>query len=539
MTNQQIAVDYANDCISDKIPSCVYVKKAAERFLKDLADERYFYDEPSVATVTKFINHLDLTEQETPKKFKLEPWQTFIIVNVYGLKRRDNGLRKYRYGYIELARKNGKSQLITALAMYHLLVDTDAQIVLSANSRDQIKNVDFKKVKTFASQLDPKQKHLIQYFNSIKYGRNELIVTAADSKRLDGLNASFCLIDELHSAPNNHMYNVLKSSQGGRTEPLFLTITTAGFDTESFCYQLRSYIVDILYNQMQDEQQFGLIYTLDADDDFADKSNWIKANPNIDVSVNTDFLSSEVIKATQNETERNGVLVKNFNRWLKASSIDNWIPEEYYNAALQQVSIDDFKGEECYVGIDLASVSDIAAVSYMFQKDDNVYYFNRYYVPSDNVDTNANRELYKEAAALGYLTITDGNVVDYDLILSDIIAQNEKTMIQHIYYDRFNSTQMTIYLTEQGFNSTPFAQTAGSLNRPLKDFERLIKSGKIIIERNSITRWMLSNIVLKINHYGNYSIDKSTRSKKIDGVSAMINALGGFLSNPNAHINIW
>lgn len=539
MTNKEIAVHYAEDCLADIIPSCVYLKKACKRFLNDLEDKRYYYADSEVDTVVKFINFLDLTEQETPKKFMLEDWQTFIVANLYGLKRKDNNKRKYKYGYIELARKNGKSQLITALALYHLLTDIDAQIIVSANSRDQAKNVDFKKLKQFASQLDRKQKHLVHYYNSIKYKTNELIVTAADAKKLDGLNASFCLIDELHEAPDNKMYNVLKSSQGGRSEPLFLTITTAGFNTESFCYQLRSYVVDILYSQKDDEQQFGIIYTLDQEDDFTQPKNWIKANPNLNVSVNGDFLASEVNKAENNETERNGILVKNFNRWLKNNSIDNWIDEKYYNEALQQVSINDFNGEDCMVGVDLASVSDVAAVSYLFMKDEKIYYFNRYYIPEDNLDVNINKELYREAAALGYINITSGNVIDYDLILADIMKQSEKTPVQHMYYDRFNSTQFIIAATEAGLDSTPFSQTAGSLNKPLKEFERRIKKGMIVIERNSITRWMLGNLVLKINHMGNYSLDKATRSKKIDGVAAAINALGGMLDKPLNGINVW
>lgn len=539
MNNLEIAIQYANDVLGDHIQSCIYVKKAAQRFLNDLENGLYFYDENEVDTVIKFINFLDLSEQETPKKFILEPWQTFIISNLYGLKRRSNNKRKYKYAYIELARKNGKSQLVTALAMYHLLIDVDAQIIISANSRDQVKNVDFKKIKQFAKQLDTKQKHLVHYYNSIKFGTNELIVTASDSKKLDGLNSSFCLIDELHESPDNKMYNVLKSSQGGRSEPLFVTITTAGFNTESFCYSLRSYVVHILFEQKNDEAQFGIIYTLDVDDDYNNSDLWVKANPNLNVSVYSEFLESEVNKAENNDTEKAGVKVKNFNLWQKNNSVKEWIDEVYFNDALQDIKIEDFNGYDCLVGIDLASVSDITSVTYLFIKDDYVYFFNRYYIPEDSVSSNINREMYKEASALKHIYITQGNVTDYNIILKDIIRQNEITSIQHIYYDRYNSTQFIISATEEGFQTTPFSQTPGSLNKPLKEFERKIKNNRIRIERNSITKWMLSNVILNINKFGNYSIDKTSRSKKIDGVASIINAFGGWLENPITGTNVW
>lgn len=536
-TNLSIAVKYSRDVISGRVPACLYVKQAAERFLSDIdkGNKLYYYDSSEVDRVVKFINSLNLTEQKTPKKFILEPWQTFIVCNVYGVKQRANDKRKYRNAYIELARKNGKSQLVTALSMYHLLMDTDAQVIVSANSRDQAKNVDFKKIKQFSKQLDPKEKYLVPYYNSIKFGTNELIVTASDPSKLDGLNASFCLIDELHEAPDNLMYNVLKSSQGSREEPLLMTITTAGFDTESFCFQLRTYCTDILSGMKDDPSQFAVIYTLDKDDDFADERVWLKANPNLNVSVFVDFLRSEVNKAQNNSAEKAGVVVKLFNRWLKANTLDIWIDDTYVTKSMEDISITDemFKDQDCVVGIDLAAVSDIAAVSYLFNVGGILYFFNEYYIPEDSVNSNVNIHSFREAGAAGEINITQGNVCDFDFILRDILKVQELDInIKGLYYDKFNSTQFIINATDAGLKCVPFSQMPGSLNKPLKDFERRIKSEGIVIQRNSITRWMISNVVLVVNKMGNYSIDKSSKNKKIDGVAAMIDALGGLLESP-------
>ncbi len=541
MNNLDVAIQYANDVINNTIPSCIYVKQAAQRFLSDLDSDTYYFDKEEVDKVISFINALWLTEQVKPKHFILEPWQTFIVANIYGICRIDTELRKYRSAYIELARKNGKSQLVTALALYHTIFDVDAQVVVSANSREQAKNVDFKKLKQFAIQIDPKQKHLVHYYSSIKFKSNELIVTASDPKRLDGLNASFCLIDELHEAPDNKMYNVMKSSQGAREEPLLMTITTAGFDTESFCYSLRTYCTEILAGEKNDDSQFAIIYTIDPEDEIDNKDIWLKANPNLDVSVYRNFLEAEVNKAVNNESERSGVAVKNFNCWMKSNTAEVWIPEVYINQSMSNIKFTDtmFNGYECVVGVDLSSVSDITAVSYMFDIDGVFYFINDYYIPEYSISTNFNREMYKECAQFGHINITEGNVVDYDKILEDIKSRNEVHNVKSIYYDKYNSTQFAISATEAGFYMQQFSQLAGSLNKPLKEFERLIKSNRIMIERNTITKWMLNNVVLKINQMGNYSIDKSSKNKKIDGVAAMIDALGGYISSPNYSFNVW
>jgi len=479
-TNLDIAINYANSVVNNVVPACLYVKQACTRFLDDISDSNdlYYYSDRDVNMVVKFINNLNLTEQSKPKKFILEDWQTFIICNIYGIKRKDNNKRKYRNGYIELARKNGKSQLVTALSMYHLLIDNDAQVIVSANSKEQAKNVDFKKLKQFALQLDPKQRELIHYYNSLKFGTNELIVTASDSKKLDGLNPSFCLIDELHEAPDNSMYNVFKSGMGSRPEPLLVTITTAGFDTESFCYELRTYCTDILSGVKKDDTQFCIIYTLDEGDDFSNPDVWVKANPNLNISVQSDFLGSEVLKANNNVSEKSGVLVKNFNKWLKANTIEEWLDEDTISYSLQDIDFSDekFKDAECIVGVDLASVSDITAVSYLFSVDGYKYFINKYYIPEDSINSKKSIMAYKEAAQSGYINITPGNVTDYDYILSDIIKVNEHNPVKSIYYDKYNSTQFIIDATEAGLKCVPFSQMPGSLNKPLKEFERQIKS---------------------------------------------------------------
>jgi phage terminase large subunit-like protein len=538
ITNKDIAIKYATDVQAGSIPSCKYVKMATLRFLNDLENPLYYYNDSEVDAVITFINALYLTEQVKKKHFYLEDWQVFITASIYGIYRVADNIRKTKYAYIEMSRKNGKSQYANALAIYHLLTDVDAQVVVSANSKDQAKNVDFKKCKQFAAQLDNKKKYIKHYYNSLRYKDSELLVTASDASKLDGLNTSFAIIDELHEAPNSLMYNVIKSSMGSRQQPLLLVITTAGFDSTSFCYQLRTYCTDILSGIADDEAQFAIIFTLDDEDDYSDKSVWVKANPNLNISVYSDFIESEVNKAVNFEAERNGVLVKNFNKWLKANSEEDWIPEKYIVDAMQDISIDDFKDEYCIVGVDLSAVSDITAVSYMFQREDKTYFFNEYYIPQDSINSNVNRDMFRNAAANGHIHITSGNVVDYDRILEDILKVNDVSPIQKVSYDKWNATSFAIAATSAGLLMLPYQQTSGSMNKPIKEFQKLIMQGQVVMNKNIITKWMFGNVILKQNYMGNFLIDKSSRDKKVDGVVASLNALGALLDSPQYSFSV-
>lgn len=535
MSNLEVSTRYAEDVQSGRIPACQYVQQAAQRFLNDLEDPRYYYNSSEADAVVIFINSLHLTEEYKGKHFILEPWQTFIVCNIYGIYVQQTDRRKYKYAYIELARKNGKSELVTALALYHLLFDQDAGVVVSANSKDQAKNVDFKKCKQFASQLDKKKKHIRHYYNSLKFRDSELIVTASDASKLDGLNTSFAIIDELHEAPNSLMYNVIKSSMGSRLQPLFVVITTSGFDTTSFCYQLRSYCTDILSTVADDPAQFAIIYTLPEDQDYEKPENWIMANPNLSISVLPEFIESEVNKAVNFEAERNGVRVKHMNQWLKANTEDEWLAEKYVSDAMQDnISISDerFFEQPCWVGVDLSSVSDITAVSYMFDLEDKLYFINDYYIPEDSINSNVNKEMYRNAAKSGHINISAGNVVDYNRILQDILKVYDSHQIQMISYDKWNSTSFAISATAAGMRLQPYSQTAGSLNKPIKEFQKRVLSREIVLQKNILTKWMINNVIVKQNHMGNLSIDKSSRAKKIDGVAAMLNCLGAYLDSP-------
>lgn len=543
MTNLEIAIQYCKDVINDVIPACVYVKQAGLLFLANLQREDLIFDEWQVDRIIRFINALDLTEQSKPLKFILQPWQTFIICGIYGFYYKETGLRKVNTVFLELPRKNGKSQLILALAIFELMFTKDSQVVVSANSREQAKLVDFKKCKQYCSQIDSEKKYLKQRYNSITFNNNELIVTASDAKRLDGLNASLVIIDELHEAKNADMYNVLKSSQGSRTNPLLIAITTAGFDSESFCYSLVEYSQKILSGDIIDDSQFNLIYTLDETDDYTDYQNIAKANPNLGISVNESFIINEIKKGIQNPVEAFNTKVKYFNIWMTAKNYDEqYIDMEHVNLALDKsITLNDLilkKADGVYIGVDLAAVNDIAAVTYMFWIDGMYYFFNRYYLPKNNQNSILMNRNYKLWAEQGYIKMIDGNVIDYDDIIVDLIAISKMYNIQLLSYDNWNSNQFAIDGIREGFNMQPYPQSLAGMNKPAKEFSRLLMSNGVKIEYNPVTKWMFSNALIK--EYGeNIKVVKRNKNQKIDGIISMITCLGGYLNSPNYNFNIY
>lgn len=544
ITNKDIAIQYADDIISGRISACLYVIQACVIFKHNLSRPDLYFNDSAVNAVNEFINTLYLTEQVKPTHFILEPWQVFIVANIYGFYYVESNRRKHKYVYIEIPRKNGKSQLVNALAIFHLIFDNESQVVVSANSREQAKNVDYKKCCQFCEQLDPKKKHLKPQFTKIKYQQNELIVTASDSKKLDGLNCSVGIVDELHEAKNSGMYDVLKSSQGSRLDPLLMVITTAGFDTTSFCYQMREYTTKILAGAAVDDSQFSLIYTLDEGDDYTIESNWYKANPNLDVSVYKDFLQSEVVKAINNPVETAGVKVKNFNIWLSNKGGENqmYIDMEFIRSSMQKINIEDeiFTGCNTFVGIDLSQTSDLTATCYLIELDDKYYFFIKYFLPEDSRNSGKNKKQFLEWANQGYITLTSGNVLDYRYITDDLINVNVNNEINEIYYDPCNARQWALETQEQGLYTKPFSQHSKSMNEPLKELSRLIMQGNVIIQYNPVTEWCFNNCIVKESN-NLIRIDKKngTSSNKIDGAITMANAFACYVENNNYGFNIW
>ncbi len=526
---------YVEDVLNGKIVVGELIKLACQRFKDDLQRQDIYFNESVVDKAINFIGTLKhFMGKSSGKHFKLENWQQFIIANIVGWYWKDGNTRRFTSSYIEVSRKNGKTALAAALCLYYLIADGEdgAEVDLAANSKEQAK-IAFEFCSSFSKQLDPKGKYLKPYRDNVQFALNnsKLKVFAADDSKLDGFNASFGLIDEYHAAKNSKVRDVIKSSMGMRNNPHLCTITTAGFDKTLPCYKLRSTSIEILNKLKTDDSMFIAIYSLDDKDDWTDKDNWVKCTPNLNVTVTSKYIKEQVQSAINNPSEEVGVKTKTLNLWCDVADV--WLPESYIVKASKDIHLEDFRDCECYIGVDLSATSDLTAVSYLIEKD-NIYYFKTdYYLPESALVDKPDRETYKIWKQQGLITITAGNVTDYDYITNDIVAASNILNIQKIGYDKWNATQWAIHATEIGLPLEEYPQTMGNFNRPTKELERLILSGNTVIDNNEITRWCFRNVELKSDYNGNVKPNKGIKSKKIDGVIAIIQALGMYLTVPH------
>ena len=511
---------------------------ACVRFLRDLRRDDLEFRRDTVDWCFSFISQLKhFKGKASGKPFVLEPWQEFIVANIFGFYWVETGDRRFTSSYIEVSRKNGKTALAAALCMYALIADGEdgAEVDLAANSKEQAK-IAFEFCSQFSRQLDPRGRTLKPYRDSVTLNANAsaLKVFAADDSKLDGFNASFGLLDEYHAAKTSKVRDVIKSSMGMRRNPHLCTITTAGFDKTGPCYKLRETAMEILQGVKEDDSMFIAIYSMDDGDDWTDEANWVKCTPNLDVTVTTKYLREQVQSALNNPSEEVGVRTKNLNEWCDVAEV--WIPDKIINSATGTVNLEDYRGAFCWVGVDLSSVSDMTAVAYLVQREDEQDRWHvkiDYYLPEAALSTSPNRDKYREWVRRGALKLTPGNVTDYDYITSDLLTASDQVLIQAIAYDRWNSTQWAIDAEAAGLPLMMYSQSIGNFNGPTKEIERLLLSQMIEVDNNEITRWQFRNVTLKYDHNNNCKpVKKLGETGKIDGIIAAIQAVGASMELP-------
>ena len=523
---------YPKEVVDKEIVAGKYITQACQRYLDWF--EKYEFRPDKVDRVVNFIGKLKHnTGKHNGKPFELLPYQYWIVCNIFGFYYPGTSKRVVNYVYCELARKQGKTALAAAICLYMLVADGEngSEVEMVANSAKQAK-ICFDLASNYLSTIDRKGKYFKRYRDSIRFDKTSsfLQILSSDAGGNDGYNSYCFVLDECHEQPDSRLWDVMCSSQGMRENSLAIIITTAGFNMYGFCYNYRQTCLDILSGVKEDDSQFTAIFTLDEEDDWSDSENWIKANPSLGHTVSFDYLEQQVKKAKNNSTLEVGTRTKNFNQWV--SSQDIWIPNDLLLDSTTEVNLEDFPEATCYIGVDLASVSDLTAVSVLVPFEGYYYFKNYYYLPQSALYDNSNAEQYKQWKRMGYLTITDGNVTDYDYVLRDIMKINEKVFIDKVAYDSYNATQWAISATTEGLPLEPFSQALWHFNRCTKEFERLIKQGKVKLDNNEITRWCFSNVSLKYDHNDNVKPVKGSDQLKIDGTIAILEALGVFLETP-------
>ena len=526
---------YAEQVRSGEILVCEYVRLAVERYYADFdraLDRGQYFDKKAAMRAIRFIEKLKHTKGEwAGQRFRLESWQQFVLWNIFGWKNAD-GTRRFRYAYIEIARKNGKTALSAGIGLYMLFADGESrpEVYSAATVKDQAK-ICFSDAVEIVKATDLKN-YLTPYRNSIVYELKggTMKPLSSDYGTHDGLNPSCGIIDEFHAHKDSGMFDVIKSAFGARRQPLMFIITTAGFDKSGVCYAYRENVIKVLRGVNEDDSLFGIIYTLDDKSEWDDPTMWIKANPNLGVSLSADYLADQVKDAKNRPEAVRNVMTKNVDLWVDAER--TWILDDVWQKCIGTTAPADLKGCACWGGLDLSNVSDVTAYVLLFHENDRFQLLPHFWIPEEKMLEKVRKENinYDKWVAEGYVTVTPGNVIDYDFVKADILRIVADYDLRTSAYDRWNSSQTIIDLQNEGMECNPFGQGYGSMSAPTKEFEKLVLTGKIEHFGNPVLRWMLASTLVKTDPAGNIKPDKEKSTQKIDGIVASIMALGEWMT---------
>jgi phage terminase large subunit-like protein len=529
-----IARGYAEGVLLGEIPACEWVKKACRRQIADLErqDLTYRYDEKKAARVCRFIEklpHIKGKWAKAGRRIELQPWQIFILTTAFGWVSRETGLRRYKTAYLEMPRKNGKSSMSSGVGIYCCCADGEegGEIYSAATTRDQAKIV-----WQDAWHMVERSPGLKTAFgvsttaHAISQVRtaSRFQALSAEGNSLDGLNIHCAIVDELHAHRTRKVFDVLETATGARSQPLLWLITTAGSDRSGICYEQRTYLTKILDGVVKDDTYFGVIYTIDDGDDWSSPKVWAKANPNYGVSVFPEDIERLCVKALKMPSAQNNFLTKRLSVWVNAdSAFFNMV--ELAKCADPKLKAEEFLGEPCWIGIDLATRRDIAPRIQLFRRGDHYYCFGRYYLPESEIEGSKNSQ-YSGWVRDGWITATPGNIIDFGYIEEDLIELASKYQIMEVDYDPFQANQFTTRMMKEGFPMVEMRPLVKTFSEPMKHLDALISEGKFHYNGDPVLAWMFSNVVAHFDIKDNVFPRKERDENKIDGVVALLMCLG-------------
>ncbi|WP_449103328.1 terminase large subunit [Pseudomonas veronii] len=531
---------YARDVVAGKVDACKWVRLCCQRHLDDLASSKgkgfkWKFNKAEAERVCAFVELLPHTKGKwarEKRRLKLEPWQKFIFCCVFGWVSKKTGLRRFREVYCEIPRKNGKSVVAAGVALYMLCADREfgAEVYCGATTEKQAWEV-FRP----ARLMMLKTPDLIEAAGVEVNARS--LATPEDGSRLepiigdpgDGSSPSCSLIDEYHEHDSDDLYETMLTGMGAREQPLIFTITTSGSNIAGPCYEKRKQVCAMLDKTVANDEIFGLIYTLDEEDDWRNLQALKKANPNYGVSIFPDNLQRDLADAIRYPSRQNGFKTKHCNLWVNAKMA--WLNQlDWDRAAVPGLSLDDFKGRSCYAGIDLASKCDIADIAVVFREKDDAgrdlwTFFNRHYLPEGAVQGDGpNQEAYERWVIEGHLITTEGEELDFDVIREDTKDIAGAHQVEEIAYDKWRATQLAHQLMRDGAEVVEVGGGIQTMNLAMRELEAALVSGRVRHNGDPVLAWMASNVVAH-EYKGCITPTKESSPKKIDGMVAILMAM--------------
>jgi phage terminase large subunit-like protein len=465
------------------------------------------------------------------QSFQLMDWQQERIIEpLFGTLNKD-GTRQYRTCYVEIPRKNGKTELGAAVGLYLLYADDEpgAQIYSAAGDRQQaslIYNAAVPMVRQ--AQALSKRSRIIESQKRISvYSTNSYYqVLSSESYSKHGINAHGVLFDELHTQPDSDLWDVLTTSQGSRRQPLIFVMTTAGYDRNSIAYKIHDYALKVQKGIIDDPTFLPVIYGAPEDADWTDEDVWRACNPALG-----EFRSLEEMRMFCKQAQEIPVKEMAFrrlylNQWV--NSAERWLPMDKWDACNESVDPDGLRGKPCYAGLDLSSTTDLTALAMVFPDGSGGYdVLMHFWIPEETAHEKERKDrvTYQVWARQGYITLTPGNVIDYKYVLQTLKSYREKYDIREVAFDRWGATKLAQDLTDNDFLMVPFGQGFASMSAPTKELMNLVLGRKIRHGNNPVLRWNADNLVVNQDPAGNLKPDKAKATQKIDGCVAMIMAI--------------
>jgi phage terminase large subunit-like protein len=534
-----IALSYALDVVDGRVPACKWVMLACRRHLNDLervgTDEfAYRFDETRGSVVCQFVELLPHTKGKWARggeRIHLEPWQVFFITVLFGWVNL-SGLRRFRKGYLCVPRKNGKSIIAGGIGLYMFAADGEfgAEVYTGATTEKQAWEV-FRPARLMAKQTPD----FVEQFG-VEVNAANLNIPGDGSrfepligKPGDGASPSCAIVDEYHEHDSDDLVDTMETGMGAREQPLTLIITTAGTDISSPCFALQQDLQKVLEGLIENDELFGIVYTIDEKMDWTSDAALRMANPNYGVSVAGEYLRSQIRVGVQSARKQNTIKTKHLNIWCNARS--PWMNMEKWNACADpNLSESDFEGDRCIVALDLANKLDIASQIKVFRREiegaEHYYAFGRYYLPESRA-ADPDRQHYQGWMHENLLTVTDGNIIDYGVIFDDIIDDGHRFELAEIAADPWNATKFLQDLQTEGHTVVEFPQTTQRLSDAMKELEALViaePTPRFHHDGNPILAWMMSNVTVKPDAKDNIFPRKDRPESKIDGAVACIMA---------------
>lgn len=564
--NVNAANQYARDIVRGKTVACRYVIDACQRHLDDLAKEKtkkflYRFDKDLAEKAAKFIQLLPHTKGEWAFKrmpITLEPWQLFIVCSAFGWVRKGTKLRRFREVYTEIPRKNGKSAISAGVALFCFTCDDEfgAEVYSGATTEKQAWEV-FRPARLMCKRTPALCDAFGVEVNASNMNRPE------DGARLeplignpgDGASPSCAIVDEYHEHDTDALYTTMLTGMGARRQPLMWAITTAGYNIEGPCYDKRREVIEMLNGTVPNDELFGVIYTVDEGDDWTDPVVLRKANPNMGISVYSDFLLSQQKRAMNNARQANVFKTKHLNIWVSArAAYFNLV--SWRNCEDETLTIEQFEGQPCYLAFDLARKLDMNSMVRIFTRDidGRRHYYciaPKFWVPYDTVystDTDHQRtaERFQKWVNSGHLEVTEGAEIDYRVILEEAKAVNRQNPVEESAIDPHGATNLSHHLADEGLSPITIVQNYTNMSDPMKEVEAAIEAGRFHHDGHPILTWCISNVVGK-HLPGNDDVVRPIKEhseNKIDGATALIMDIGramlpetrqslkGFFENP-------